>query len=113
MHKNNGPKVRVRHDPGNQKLAEWDVHNATLPLRSWCEHCAGKMPGFPHKRRSSDRDVPDTTIDYIFMNRMTDRELLTVLNFLDCESGCSFACAVDKGPGDFPSAFSAKVEVFL
>ena len=35
------------------------------------------------------------------MNRKWDRELMTVLNFLDCLSGCTFACAVDKGPGDF------------
>ena len=35
------------------------------------------------------------------MNRKTDSELMSVLNVLDCESECTFACAVDKGPGDF------------
>ena len=35
------------------------------------------------------------------MNRKTDSEQMTVLNFLDCESGCTFAGAIDKGPRDF------------
>ena len=67
-----------------------------------CVHCvAGKMPDLPHKRRSSDRDVSETQMDYFLTNRQTDSELMKVPNFLDCESGCSFDCAVDKGPGDF------------
>ena len=40
-------------------------------------------------------------MDYFFTNRKSDGELMTVLNFLDCDSECTFACAVDKGPGDF------------
>ena len=34
------------------------------------------------------------------MTRNADSELMAVLNFLDCESGCTSACAVDKGPCD-------------
>ena len=35
------------------------------------------------------------------MNRKMDSELMAVLNFLGCESGCAFACAVEKSPRDF------------
>ena len=59
------------------------------------------MTDVSHKRRSSDHDLLETQMDYFFMNRKTDSELMTLLNILDCESGFSFACAVDKGPGDF------------
>ena len=101
------PKVMVLPDPGNPSAAEQDEHNAThLPFQSWFEHCVpGKMLKLPHKRRSSDRDVSQTQTDYCFMNRNTDSELMTVLNFLDCESGCSFACAVNKGPRSLLSWF--------
>ena len=97
------PKVRIRPDRGNPSEAERDERNAThLPFRSRCEHrVAGKMPDLPHKRRSSVRDAPETQRDYNFTNRKSDSELMTVLNFLDCGSGCTFACAVDFGPGDF------------
>ena len=89
------------HGPGNPSAAE-RVDSATrLPFWSWCVHCvAGKIPLLPRKRRSSDRDLPDAQMD-IFMNRKWDGELMTVLNFLDRGSGCTFACAVDQGPGDF------------
>ena len=97
------PKVRVRHDPGNPSEAERDERNAThLPFQSWCENSvAGKMRDLPHQQRSSDRDVLETQMDYFLTNRESDSELMTVLNFLDCDSGCTFACAVDTGPGDF------------
>ena len=38
------------------------------------------------KRRSSDRDVIETQINYYFMNRKSDSELMKVLNFLDVRS---------------------------
>ena len=57
------------------------------------------MPGLPHTRRSADRDVPETQMDYYFVNRRTDSNLMQMFNFLDSESGCTFACAADKGPG--------------
>ena len=56
-------------------------------------------PG-PHQRRSSHREVPETQMDCFFMKRKTDSELMVVLNFPDCESRCTFACA-GKGPADF------------
>ena len=85
-----GPKL-VRSDPGSPSRAERDEHDAThLPFWSWCEHCvAGKMADLPRKRRS-DRDVR--------VNRKTDREPMTVLNFLNCESGCALARAFGQAP---------------
>ena len=70
---------------GNPSEAEWDEHNAAhLPFRSWCEHyVAGKMPNLPHKRGSSDHDLPETQMDCFITNRKTGSELMTVLNFLD------------------------------
>ena len=59
------------------------------------------MPELPHTRRSSHHDVPEMLMDHFFINRMSDSER-TVINFLHCETGCTCACAVDKGPGDFP-----------
>ena len=44
---------------------------------------------------------PKTQMDYFFMNCKTDSSLITVPKFLDCESGCTFVCTVDKGPGYF------------
>ena len=55
----------------------------------------------PHKRRSSDRDVPENEMNYFFMNLTTDGELMIALNFLDCETGWTFACAVDKAQVTF------------
>ena len=49
------------------------------------------MPELVHKRRSSYRDVPERQMDYFFRNRELRIELVMVLNFLDCESGCTFA----------------------
>ena len=100
-----GSKVRVRPDPRNPSKAERDEHHAAhLSPRSWCEHCvAGKMPDLlSHTRRSSECDVPDTKMDYFLMDHKSDSEPMTVLYFLDCELGCTFACPVDKGPGNFP-----------
>ena len=99
-----GSKVSVRPEPRNLSKAERDEHNAAhLSPRSWCEHCvAGKMPDLSHTRRSSECDVPDTKMNYFFMDRKSDSEPMTVLYFLDCEWGYTFACPVDKGPGDFP-----------
>ena len=62
----------------------------------------------PHKRRSPDRDVSDTKMDHFIMDRKTDSELMTALNSLDRESGCVFACAADKGPGDFSVSIVCK-----
>ena len=104
-------RVRVRPDPGNPCQAECDERKVThLPFWCWCEQCvAGETPNLPHKRRSSDRDVSETEMDFFCMDHKTDRELMTVLkNFLDCESGCAFACAVDTGPGDFPVSVVCK-----
>ena len=66
-------------------------HNLThLPFRSWCKHCvAGKMPDLPRKKRSSERDYPEMQLDYFFMNRRSDTELLTTLNLLHC---CDIRC---------------------
>ena len=88
-----GPKVSVRLDRGNPSEAQRDRHTAThLHFRSCCEHCvAGKMPRLATQatqfisRRARDAD-------FFFMNRMTGSELTTVLNFLNCESGCTFTC---------------------
>ena len=33
-----------------------------------------------------------------FKNRKSDSDLMAVPDFLECESGCTFAYAVDKGP---------------
>ena len=37
----------------------------------------------PHKRGSSDHDLPETQMDCFITNRKTGSELMTVLNFLD------------------------------
>ena len=66
------------------------------------------MPDLPHELRSSHRDVIETQMDYFLVNRKTDSELMAVLNFLGCESGCAFACAVEKSPCDFFVSVFAK-----
>ena len=67
-----------------QKLSGTNTTQRHLPFRSWCEHyVAGKMPNLPHKRGSSDHDLPETQMDCFITNRKTGSELMTVLNFLD------------------------------
>ena len=93
----------------HQKLTGRNTTQRFSRLGVRCEHCvAGKMPDLPYKLRSSDRDVIETQMDYFYMNRRTDSELMTVLNFLGCESGCAFPCAVEKSPRDFLVSVFAK-----
>ena len=66
------------------------------------------MPDLPHKQRRSDRDVPETQMDHFFMNRKSDSALMTLLNFLDGVSGCTFACTVTRAPSDSPVSVICK-----
>ena len=78
-------------------------HNAThLPFRDWCVPCIeGKAPDWPHSQIThSSTAVPMCQLDYFFLNRRGDRDILTGLNFLHyyslrqktskprCASGC-------------------------
>ena len=60
---------------------------------------ANKSTNLLVPRRNSDRDVAETQMDYTFMNRKRDIDLMCVLNFLACESGCTFVCDGVEGPG--------------
>ena len=66
------------------------LHNANhLPFRDWCKHClSGKAPDWPHQSRDKDDDaLPEVQMDYSFLNRAGDSDLLTVLSAFDCMSG--------------------------
>ena len=76
-------QIRVRKGPVQPTAEQVMKHNAThLPFRDWCVPCiAGKAPGLPHSRITcSSTAVPMCQMDYFFLNRRGDTDILTVLN---------------------------------
>ena len=71
-------------DPGEPTAAERAAHEAThLPFRSWCRHCvAGRQDNPPHRRREADKEdgtIPEVHLDYAFIRRDEEEEVLTML----------------------------------
>ena len=76
-------QIRVRKGPVQPTAEQVMKHNAThLPFRDWCVPCiAEKAPGLPHSRITcSSTAVPMCQMDYFFLNRRGDTDILTVLN---------------------------------
>jgi hypothetical protein len=96
-------KTRRRpEDPTDKEVAE---HIPThLPFRDWCKHCIfGKAPDWPHRLKRRDADeVPMVQVDYCFMNRRGDTDILTILTVVHCPSGGVAACIGVKGPAKYP-----------
>ena len=69
-------------DPAAPTRAEWEAHQAThLPYRSWCRYCVGaRGDNPPHRKRpEADIAVPEVHLDYCFVRRSGETELLTIL----------------------------------
>ena len=97
-------KPRTRRPPVLPSEEEQQAHEAThLPFRDWCVPCIeGKAPDWPHKTVDrSDHQIAETQMDYFFVNRKGDADLLTVQNFVDVGSGAICCCVADKGPNLF------------
>ena len=75
---------------------------AHLPARSWCETCV-KSSGLedPHRRRRGGRDLPELQVDYMFMGRRGEKELICALHAIDTEFLARTVIRADKGPIDF------------
>ena len=63
------------------------AHELThLPARSWCEKCVKSFGSEdPHRRRRGGRDQPELHVDYMFMGRRDEKELICALHAIDTE----------------------------
>merc|ERR1712194_683041 len=93
------PKARrLPDEPSDKEVAEHALTH--LPFRDWCRHCiTGKAPDWPHRRVVRDPDeVPMIQVDFYFMNKKGDSDIVTLLNCVDCVSGAVCTCVCGKGP---------------
>ena len=91
-------------------------HNAThLSFRDWCVPCiAGKAPDWPHSRIThSSTVVPMCQLEYFFLNRLRDTDILTVSNFLHRPLGASLVQCCDRRPSNPRCASSHDIHGFL
>ena len=89
--------------PKEPSIEERRAHELThLPTRSWCETCV-KSFGLedPHRRRRGGRDLPELQVDYMFMGRRGEKELICALHAIDTEFLARTVIRADKGPIDF------------
>ena len=90
-------------DPGALMAAERTEHEATrLPFRSWCAECiAGRRDNPQHRHVDHDDDVvPEVLIDYRFIRREEETDVVTVLIIKDRLSRAIQAWVVEqKGVG--------------
>ena len=104
---------RTRPVPTAPTETEREKHLAVhYPFRSWCAGCvAGKAADWGHTAVDrSDHEIPEFHLDFFFMGRSDEKDLLTFLNCIDCQSGGVLAC----GEGKSPDSYSVKaVCVFI
>ena len=89
--------------PKELSIEERRAHELThLPARSWCETCV-KSFGLedPHRRRRGGRDLPDLQVDYTFVGRQGEKELICALHAIDTEFLARTVILADKGPIGF------------
>ncbi len=74
-----------------------------LPFRDWCKHCIfGKAADWPHLSVTRTADgVPLVQVDYFFMNRKGDADIIGVLNCYDMPTGGLCLVETEKGPIDY------------
>ena len=83
-------------------IEERRAHKLThLHARSWCETC---MKSFgledPRRRRRGGCDLPELQVDYMFMGRRGEKELICALHAIDTESLARTVIRAHKGPID-------------
>ena len=89
--------------PKEPSLKERRAHELThFPARSWCETCV-KSFGLedPHRRRRGGRDIPELQVDYMFMGRRGEKELIYALHAIDTEFLARTVIRADKGPIEY------------
>ena len=89
--------------PKEPSVEERRAHELThLPARSWCETCV-KSFGLedPHRRRRGGRDLPELQVDFLFMGRRGEKELICALHAIDTEFLARTVIRADTGPIDF------------
>ena len=72
-----GQEARLLIAHGRPSQEEVDKHNiAHVPYRPWCEHCVrGKADAGGHyRRRQAHREVPEVSIDYMFLTGRGDED---------------------------------------
>ena len=55
----------------------------------------------PHRRRRGGRDLPELQIDFVFMGRRGEKELICALHAIDTEVLARTVTGANKGPIDF------------
>ena len=94
---------RSKPSPKEPSVEERQAHELThLPARSWCETSV-KSFGLddPHRLRRGGRDIPEIQVDYMFMGRRGEKELICALHAIDTEFSARVVIRADKGPIDF------------
>ena len=89
--------------PKEPSIEERRAHELThLPALSWCETCV-KSFGLedPHRRRRGGRDLPELQVDFMFMGRRGEKELICALHAIDTEFLARTVIRADKVPIDF------------
>jgi hypothetical protein len=94
--------ARPLRDPRAPSAAERAAHAAThLPFRSWCAECvAGRRDNPAHRRINNEEDekggVPEIAMDYCFIRREEEEQVLTVLVLKDRASRAVQAIRVER-----------------
>ena len=89
--------------PKEPSIEERRAHELThLPARSWCETCV-KSFGLenPHRRRRGGRDLPELHVDYMFIGRQGEKELICALHAIHTLFLARTVIRSDMGPIDF------------
>ena len=58
----------------------------------------------PHRLRRGVRDIPETQVDYMFMGRRGEKELICALHAIDTEFLARVVIRADTGQIDFVMA---------
>ena len=88
--------------PKEPSVEERQAYELThFPARSWCET---RVKSFglddPHRLRRGGRDIPEIQVDYMFMGRRGEKELICALHAIDTGFLARVVTRADKGPID-------------
>ena len=91
--------VRKATDPRQPTAAEREDHEAThLPFRSWCWACVmGRRTNPAHRKLpEDDREVQEVSLDYCFVRRRNEEQVVTILLLKDRSSRALRAWVLQK-----------------
>ena len=70
-----------------------------VPFRDLCRHCiADKAANWTHRVIRDEDDVSMVLVDYYFMNKKGDSDILTLVSCVDHKLGTVASCVCGEGP---------------